>query len=183
MYYSGESYGLAGFLVHQNDGVHCYRDDEAGFAQPLTLRPGDLLATDTPEGFTEVIKCFPKLGQSCMSMMLADGETITANIRTPLQLENARPITMPRSLQIGNILVTGEVVLDKPLNIDNFVWLMLKNGRASSLVKVPATIGIATLLELYPPDPTSLIGAFTIHETLKMQRKFRANLPNAGVVS
>ncbi len=180
MYFGKTPYGIEGYIEHYGDGSNMLRGQD--FAQPRTLVPGDELANGWVVG--EKLSGF----SSSVGVRFMNGEVRVVAPRIPLQLKGGAEGVYPGDLRTGQILQTGCVVLDAPVPVDPVQWhadqeevaLKLTGGFKGHDVRVATDLPLAVYSEMYPPGPSSLLGAFTMDNVMRMDQEARSNLPQAG---
>lgn len=180
MYFGTTPYGLEGHIKHYGG---MYRGE--GFGQPRTLVPGDMLASGH-----EIAEEWLEGGNGGVCLIFADGTRRVVPARIPLSLSGGEPGKRPLDLIVGDILETGDVVLDPPRELDaedpGFeggryeVEVVLTGGASGHSVSMPRDLFVAVHPEAYPPSTETRFGAFVVANVLKMGAKARRNLPQYG---
>lgn len=176
MYFGTKPYDLAAHVKYYGDGSNLYRGVD--FAQPRALESGDVLANGytvfgSHEGYNGGVNVafFGNIRRRIPALL-------------PIQLQGERPGVLPLDLQIGHILVTGDVVLsvsEAKGSVDYHfdqeeVEIHITGGLDGHSFGIPADLPVAVLDEMYPPSTDTLIGAYTVAQALRMTDEARINL-------
>lgn len=181
MYFGTKPYELEGYINNHGDGSNMYRGED--FGQPRTILDGDTLSN----GWIIVGKPFEG-GNGSVGLRFSNGQQRLVPSRIPLQLKSENPGILPSDLQIGHILQTGCVILDKPISLGSVEWhggqeeveLKLTGGWEGHKVVVPSDLVIAVFEESYPPSSSTMLGAFTLERIFSMHQVARQHLPKLG---
>lgn len=181
MYFGTKPYDLEGYIRHHGDGSNMFRGKD--FAQPRTLRDGDILSN----GWRVVGE--PEQGFNDSGLItFSNGLSRVIAPRLPLQLMSGGRGVLPGELRIGQILQTGCVILDTPKPLGSVerhdgqdeVEIDITGGWEGHTVGVPSDIELAVFEEEYPPSSGTPLGAFALERTLGMREVARRNLPELG---
>jgi hypothetical protein len=177
-----QTYGLERHIEYIGGGTNLFRTEH--FAQPKALQPGDELASG--HKVWEVGESY----NGGVLLKLDDFQNLTVPSRIPLLLAGGENGKLPLELEVGDILETGEVVLDGPTQFESDharfrsdkkrAGITITGGSNGVTLSVHRDLIIATSVEKYPPAPETLFGGFVIRETLKMGAAARKHLPNYG---
>lgn len=140
------------------------------FAQPLAMEAGDVLSDG------RVIQRVEGIGES-VYMIPSGGEIFFIDLRLPVQLKGETRGVLPQALKIGDIFMTGDVVLDDPIAINPYYTeLLITGGSEGKKVITPRNVELAVYREVYPPEPTKRLGAFAIERVQELSVLLRDRL-------
>lgn len=164
-----QSYGIEQHVKNYGLGIDLYRGES--FAQPAALMPGDVLASgaqvmDTPVHYGR------------------NGVKIDVGLRyrlpsfLPLQLlTDDHESVYPPDLQSGDILVTGDVLVNKVRPYDDENTIMGLAGPYGCFeIYISNDLPIAVSEESLPVSPHTPLGALAISNFAKMQVRTRRPL-------